>query len=87
MALSSRFFAKNQFFELKTFSIPIVKNKRLFLTISRYFLILNFCPLKKNKFLYDDICDDNIFLQWTLSLKQRCDYDQKSFTTDAALRK
>ena len=28
------FFMKNQFFELKSFSIPIVKNKRLYLTIS-----------------------------------------------------
>ena len=51
---SSSFLTKNQFFELKTFSVPIVKNKILFLTISRYFLILNLCPLKQNYIFYDD---------------------------------
>ena len=33
------FFAKNQFFELKTFSIPIVKNKRLLFNYKQVFFI------------------------------------------------
>ena len=62
---SSSFLTKNQFFELKTFSVPIVKNKILFLTISRYFLILNLCPLKQNYIFTMIICDEAIFLHWT----------------------
>ena len=57
------------FFELKTFSIPIIKNMRLFLTMSRYFLILNLCLLKKNYFFTMIICYGAIFLQWTPSLR------------------
>ena len=54
------------FFELKTFSIPILKNKIVFLTICRYFLILNLCPLKKNFFLRWSFVT-TLFLQWTPS--------------------
>ena len=54
---SSRVFAKNQFFQSKTFSIPIVKSKRLF-------LILTISGLFNSKLMSTE--EELNFLQWSL---------------------